>query len=176
MLKPVQALDMDNEPGRRNIYLSRQPQLLSGFSLNRTYTFDSIVRNTLPFALSRDTLSGYVEIPALLPGINFQASDKHPLYSFIAALGVIPDVEYNGVKYDAPTEYQSSGAIGTESAWYPVLNGSPAFRLDLNLPIVPPGPAFSLMLSIGVRFGTIAEGGTVQQVKHAGSAKVLAMG
>src|SRR5688572_9751206 len=57
LLRPVQELDTLSEQGKRNIFLSRQPHLLSGFSLNRTYTFDAIVRNPLAFALSRDTLS-----------------------------------------------------------------------------------------------------------------------
>jgi hypothetical protein len=176
LLKPVQELDTVSELGKRNVYLSQQPHLLSGFSLKSTYTFDAIVRNPLAFALSRDMLSAHVEIPSLLPGINFQAPGKHPLYSFVAALGVVPDIVFNGVSYEAPTGYESFSGIRAESPWYPVLNGSPAMRLDLSLPKTPPDAAFSIMLSIGIRFGTIADGGVVQQVKHAGSAKVLGMG
>lgn len=176
LLKPVQGLDKESPHGQRSVRLSQHPSLLSGFSLNRLYPFDGTVRNPVAFDLFRESLSAYVEIPALLPGINFQALGNHPLYSFVAALGIVPDVAFDGVKYAAPVGYNSLGAKAAESPWYPVLNGSPALRLEVSLPTPPPDAAFSIMLSIGIRFGTVADGGVVQQVKHAGSAKVLGIG
>jgi hypothetical protein len=176
LLKPVQELDKGNEPGRRSVLLSKQPSLLAGFSLNQVYPFGSVVRNPLSYVLDRDRLSAHIDIPALLLGINFHTTVKHPLYSFVAALGVVPDVAFDGVKYVAHPDYDQLGAKLVASAWYPVLNGSPALRLAVSLPTPPPDAAFSLMLSIGIRFGTVADGGVVQQVEHAGSAKVLGMG
>lgn len=175
LLVPVQKLDTESPLGRRNVCLSKQPGLLSGFSLNELFPFDSMIRNPLVFTLSRDTLSAAVEIPALLPGINFLAPGKHPLYSFVAALGVIPDVVFDGVKYNAPAAYDTLNAKAVASAWYPVLNGSPALHLEVSLPTHPLDSAFSIILSIGIRFGTVADGGAVQQVERAGSAKVLAV-
>lgn len=175
LLIPVQKLDTENPYGQRSVCLSKQPSLLSGFSLNQSYPFDSTVRNPVAFTLSRDSLSASVEIPALLPGINFHAPGKHPLYSFVTALGIVPDVVFDGVEYDVPIDYNTLGAKPVESAWYPVLNGSPALRIEVSYPIPPPDSAFSIMLSIGIRFGTVADGGVVHQVEHAGSAKVLAV-
>jgi hypothetical protein len=36
--------------------------------------------------------------------------------------------------------------------------------------------SFSMILSIGIRFGTVGIGGAVEQVKHAGAAKVVGVG
>jgi len=176
LLIPVQELDTVSPVGQRNVCLTKLPNLLAGFSLNQLYTFDSTVRNPVSFTLSRDTLAAAVEIPALLPGINFHAPGKHPLYSFVAAMGVVPDVTFDGVKYDVPAHYDTLGAKAAESAWFPVLKGSPALRLEVSLPNAPLDQAFSILLSIGIRFGTVATGGEVQQVERAGSAKVLMVG
>lgn len=176
LLIPVQELDTENQHGRRSVLLSKQPSLLAGFSLNQVYPFDSVVRTPLSYVLDRDRLSAHIDIPALLPGINFHTTVKHPFYSFVAALGVVPDVAFNSVKYVAHPDYDQLGAKATESAWYPVLSGSPALRLDVSLATPTPDAAFSVMLSIGIRFGTVADGGVVRQVEHAGSAKVLGMG
>src|SRR5687768_10428056 len=44
LLRPIQKMDTKSVRGTRHILLSEQPRLLEGFSLNRRYMFDSIVR------------------------------------------------------------------------------------------------------------------------------------
>lgn len=52
-------------------------------------------------------------------------------------------------------------------------SGSPAFTLELALPYQPPGPAWCLMLSAGLQFGTLRDVDVPEPVRKAGSAKVL---
>jgi hypothetical protein len=60
--------------------------------------------------------------------------------------------------------------------WFSVKSGSVALSLELALPYRPANDAFSLMLSVGMAFGTVAGDGTIVQVGYAGSARVLAVG
>ncbi len=47
--------------------------------------------------------------------------------------------------------------------------------LGLSLAQPPPDAEFSLMLSVGIRYGQPGANGTIEQVRHAGSARVLAV-
>jgi len=177
LLVPIQEQDTVSPPGQRNIVLSKNPWLLQGFSLNRDTGFDSIVRNPLAWTLSRDTLSARIDIPALLPGINFFTAEKHPMYSIIATLGIVPDFFYNKWGYQPSSrEYRQNDMQAADTGWYPVLKGSPAMKLEIQMGTMPPDQSFSLVLSIGIRFGALRDAGTIEQVKYAGAAKILAMG
>jgi hypothetical protein len=176
LMKPIQELDKTSDYGMRNVVLSGNPRLLEGFSLNRGTSFDSMLRSPLPCSLSRETLSARVEIPALLPGINFHAQRKDPMFSIIAMLGIVPDLFYDADRYKPSSHaYTSLGAKAVNTDWYPVLGGAPATTLELKLEGMPPDQSFSLMLSVGICFGAMHDAATIKQVKHAGSAKVLAM-
>ena len=173
LMKPIQVLDKQNTLGKRHVLLSQNPRLLEGFSLNRQNPFDAMLRASLTYTMSRETLSATLDLPAMIPGINLFLSQRYPLYSVVAVLSVIPDVYYheNGYKTLLP-DYNSTYVM---SPWYPVLKGSPANTLELSLTNTPPDIAFSLMLSIGIRFGTMADASTIQQVRRAGAAKILAV-
>jgi len=174
LLKPVQRLDTKGLFGRRNVLLSKSPSILDGFSLNRKTPLDSIIRSPLLYSVSRDKLSARVVIPALVPGINFNTNEKSPMYSLVASLGIVPDLFYGKMNYTpASRKYKQFDEVSEMSAWYPVLQGSPALTLDLQQTHTPPDQSFSLVLSIGIRFGTMRDAATVQQVKYAGAAKIL---
>jgi hypothetical protein len=176
LLKPIQLLDTVHALGQRDVVLSKSPQLLSGFSLNRNNGFDSTVRNPLSFSLDRATLSAQVDIPALLPGINFWAPVRFPMYSIVVSVGVIPDLFYgaNGYTPSSP-DYKETGVGTIYTDWYPVMKGSPALTLQVKYGREVPDDNYSVVLSIGIRYGVMQDATTIQQAKHAGAAKILGM-
>jgi hypothetical protein len=176
LLKPIQALDTQNEWGKRHVLLSKNPHLLQGFSLNRKVAFDSVLRTSLTCSVSRESCQARVEVPALLPAINFFAPQRYPLYSITAVLGVVPDLFYSdsGYKPSLPA-YGNLVAAQQSSEWYPVQQGSPAFTLELSTER-PPDEAFSLMLTVGIRYGTMLTPVDIKQEPYVGSARVMAMG
>jgi hypothetical protein len=177
LLVHVQRLDTTSMFGERHVLLSRNPQLLEGFDLNRDNNFSSIIRHPLSYSLSRDATTATITIPPLIPGINFFVPSKYPLFSLIGTLGVIPDMICKNDCY-MPTlnsigDYLFRQAV---TPWLPCSGGSPASSLDFTIDKWPPGNDWSIMLCIGIRFGTIGNDGAPQQVKYAGAAKVLGMG
>ncbi|HJU45227.1 MAG TPA: hypothetical protein VJ647_00525 [Chitinophagaceae bacterium] len=177
LLKPIQDLDTESKRGQRHIILSKNPRLLEGFSLNKNHPFDSVIRTPVLYSVEKDSLSASISIPALLPGINFYMPRQSPMYSIIAVLGIVPDLFYhpNGYKPSSDS-YREGTFVTAETSWYPALQGSEASSLELSLDIVPPDSSFSLLLSIGIRLGTMQDATTIQQVARAGAAKVLGMG
>lgn len=174
LIKPIQALDTVHGLGSRDVLFSKDPSLLNGFNLNKRNTFDSIIRNTLPFSIERATLTGSIEIPQLIPSINFFNPGKHAFYSIVAVIGVVPDLFYskNGYKSSWKDE-DEFGSINVASEWFVSLEGSKPFTLSLKYPLAVPNQSFALMLSLGIKFGTMGIGGAIQQVPHAGAAKIL---
>lgn len=175
LMKPVQAMDTGSKQGERHIELSRFPSILEGFSLNQKTNFDSVVRSHVGCILSREKLQARVAIPALIPGINLHAPKSHPFYAITVAFGIIPDLFYTPHLYAPLNEYAGIGPVVTTTDWYPLLEGSPATALDIKYPIVPPGEQFSIVISIGIRFGVMRSATVIDQVRHAGAARVLAM-
>jgi hypothetical protein len=170
----IMMMDSISEYGKRNFIFTKNPQVFSGFNLNRDVLFDSIIRHPIPGIISRETFSASIEIPPLLPGINFFVPGKHSLFSVIASLGWLPDMVYNGEGY-SPMEKTigNTSMAQAVTAWQPVFNASPAATLELTLP---PDKIFnrgSLLLSVGIRFGLFIGKDSIVQEPRAGAAKIL---
>jgi hypothetical protein len=176
LMKPVQLLDAESKLGERNIELSKNPYLLEGFSLNRRTYLDSIIRSPLKWSISRDTLSARIDIPALMPGFNFFPAEKYPLYTIVTSLGIMPDLFYTSDGYKPSSdEYKLNASQAADTGWLPVLKGSPALSLAITLPKPPPDQSFSLVLAVGVRYGTMRDASVVWPVNYVGAARILAM-
>ncbi len=175
LMKPIQEMDNGSEYGKRNIALSQNPSILEGFSLNRKIGFDTIVRAHLGCTVSRNNLQARVEIPALLPAINLYAPNTHPLYGITIVMGIIPDLFYTPHQYAPRTDYSHHGPEVNMTTWYPALEGSPATTLEIKYPVIPPDEQFSIIISIGIRFGMMRSATLIDQAPYAGAARVLAM-
>lgn len=177
LLKPVQALDDQSQLGQRNILLSHHPGILTGFSLNRKTTFDSIVRTHLSWSFTDDGLGASISIPALQPGIQLFVPPPQPaMFAFLMVLGIVPDLFYIPNGYRPLHEaYDDAVPIITSSPWFPVLEGSAPVHLTLPYPFQPPDENYSMLLSIGICFGRMRNANTVEQVAYTGAAKILAV-
>lgn len=178
-LKIVQKQDGANELGRRSIVLSRHTSLLAGFQLNKNATFDSVIRTPLTYTLDRDTLSAKVNIPALLRDINFHPNNKHARFRIEMSLGIVPDFTFEPKErvYKPAAWYTAMFTPqSVSSPWYPALKGAPATALEIKLTDqVPAEAGYSLMLTVGVRYGSPMEDDVVTEVKRAGVGKVIAI-
>lgn len=171
-MKKLQQLDTDNPRGKRNVCLEKAPQILEGFSLNKRNSFDTIVRGQMKCSIDRVALSAAWEVPGVIPGINFFAPVKQPMFRMVMALGAVPAIVFTDDEYAPVGDYSMVYPKHVYTQWQPVLQGCDAQLLELTLP-TPPGNEYSLVLSVGVCFGTIANGGVVQQVKYGGAGKVV---
>jgi hypothetical protein len=176
MLKPIQELDDLNDLGKRSIQISKNKQLLEGFSLNETNNLDSVLRTSIACSVSREDLRARLTIPPLEPQINFFPRHGTQYYSLIAVLSIVPDLfsTKHGYQPSSPDYSRSPYAI-EETPWCPTVARSGGTSLELKIDYIVPDEFFSVMLSLGIRYGAVANHGDIEQVEKAGSAKILAL-
>lgn len=174
LVKPIQALDTQSEWGKRHVELSKHTSLLEGFSLNRKNHFDAVLRVAIPLTISRDTRTAQLTIPALVPGINFFPPPHQSVYSMVAVWGILPDVFFTEGKYlPSSPSYSALTYTMASTPWQSVADTSPETSLQLALTFEPPDEFYSLMLSIGIRYGELRNTDEVVQRRYVGSAKIL---
>ena len=171
IMKPGPAAEF----GGRHIILSSNPMLIEGFSLNKKITFDMTVHAALDPVIDRKALAAWVDIPALNPGENFIPQSKHTYYSFVATLGIFPDLYGSKDGYEPAScyEYLASDVV---SPWYETKEGNGPITLELGAPFQPPDNAFTLVLGIGLQYGAPKPNGEIKRIKDTGCAKILRAG
>jgi hypothetical protein len=169
LLKPIQKMDTGSEWGKRNIMLTKHSRLLEGFTLNRRYLFDSIVRTPVSGMIHKE--QAIVDIPALLPGINFIVPGNYAWYKFIAVTGLVPDLYYTEHGYFPKGERNYFPDL-TYTDWLPVNTPAPTGKLIIKgIPKNKPKTC-SIMLALGIAFGVMQKN-NIEPVKYVGGAKVI---
>ena len=91
---------------------------------------------------------------------------------------VVPDLYYSDNSYQPANPGHRFDTQYTYSDWYPVSGATSQLALEASIssPANMPLPADAIvMLSIGIRFGMPGVNGSIEQVKYAGAAKVVAV-
>jgi hypothetical protein len=173
-LTAIQKLDTSSLLGFRNIYFSRGPKLLEGFSLNRLVLFESIIRNPIPCTVSKDEGKVLLAIPELVPRTNLFIPANYAAYSFVLSVGVLPDFAYNGHRcVPAIDPGKIPAPVDQQTPWVSCRQAVPSQKIVLQLSSVPKDDVFCIMVVIGIRFGTLGATGVMQQVKRGGTGKIL---
>ena len=172
----VMEMDPDNRLGKQSLIFSRGLHFFEGLSLNRGITFDSVVTTPIPYTLDRSECRATLHLPSLSAGINFNSPWTYPFFRFRMNLGIVRDMVFVDHKgYQPLTPAVNEHTAGFDTEWAPVKVGYPSQVVELQIT----NPVFDehchLVLSVGIEFGSQSRG-TIQHVKYAGCAKILAMG
>lgn len=164
VLKVVQVADSQSPWGQRHVRLSQWPALLEGLAIREKYPLQSWLRSPLACSVDKAALRAEVQVPALLPGVNLLAPAGYPLYRVVAALGVVPDLYFDPHLniYTPPAGFSRVLTQTALTEWYGVKSGSEATTLSIQLPKDPGTTDFSLVLTVGVQWGTMGIGGSVE--------------
>lgn len=172
LLRPIQKLDTESDLGKRSILITKQPRLLEGFTLNRRHLFDSIIRT--PVTCNIQLGQVFIDIPDLMPGINFVAPGNYAWFQFMAVAGLVPDLYYGSYDEYMPKEDLRYLPKIASTDWLPANTIAPVQQLVINgLPEQKP-ESCSILVAVGVTVG-IMEGGGIKPVKYVGGGKVLKM-
>jgi len=173
--KAMQLKDTTGPKGERNVLLSQYGSLLQGFNLNKRVALENITGSSLFYNLSRDTVSASVQLPALLPGINFNVPGTFGLFRWVAVLGVASDVFYHPSGYQ-PASSQPIYPVGDYTEWMPTTVPCQEQHIGLT---VTGSPVLSstdvLVLCAGIQFGIPGPNNEVRPIPHIGAAKILAL-
>lgn len=177
LMKPVQERDLVSEWGDRNIFLSAHAHYLKGFSLNRKNAFDSVIRYPVTAIVNREGLNASVRFPELIPQVNFIPPVNHPYYSLRVGLGVVPDIVRERDRYvPVHPDYSSICAVYADTEWLPVLQSAEPREVKIQYDQRPPDNNFTLVLTVGIRYGIVEDINRISQAPYVGSAKVLEVG
>lgn len=180
MAKNLIKLDTTFPLGQRRIQLSQHTRQLEGFQFNRTYPFNTVVRVGISGVIDRQQLTATVTVPRLNTDVDLLNMQRLPCFLLIAVLGTVADKRFNeGEQAYEPAVADLHGASEVvNSEWFPSQAILPEQTLTIDM-----GEArralltdeVSVLLSIGVEFGTVGITGEAVEVKYAGCGKVLAV-
>ena len=182
MGKSLIKLDTDGEVGQRPVRLTTYKQALEGFSFNKLYPLNSILRVSPSFTIDRKALLATVTFPRINTDMDLQNVQRLPYFRLIITLGGVSDIVYNPIMQ---TVYQSinSNLQGISQSnigeWLPT-NGIFAEQSMIvqftDEIIAECTDDMTLLLGIGLEFGTVGFGGGIVEVKRAGCAKIVKVG
>ena len=177
LCKKIQCLDTGNEKGRRNVYVREYNRMLADFNFNKTNPFDRVVRLNPTWNIDRTMVSATITIPEFNPAEQLAAPNKLPFMRFVTVLGVATDVSY-----DEPSKgYKPANDLllgyykEARTGWFPVKRSMPEQTLNVQIEKIAPHLTDSdtLVLGLGVEFGTVGADGEGEAVKWAGCAKIV---
>ena len=166
LLKQIQVLDTTSQLGEREIFLSRRPALLEGFSFNHENAFDTTLMATVRINVDAAARSISVVLPEVVPDVNFRPSTRYPYCQFVVTAACVPDLVWTDLGYRVNVK-MTTGRV----EWRPVRAESK--EQIIELPYIPDTEAHqTLLVSIGMQYGVVSPYGEIVPVKH-GCAKVL---
>ena len=180
MGKNLMKLDKVGVVGERRLYLTNYRQALDGFSLNRNYPLNSVLRVLPATEINRETLSATVRFPRINTDTDILNIQRLPYFRLIVSLGCVSDLQYNAQNlfYNfEPMVDILQGVCNTEiTEWYPSENILAEQTLTVQLKeelkeFLTENVSF--ILSVGIEFGKVGFGGEIVEVKHAGCAKII---
>jgi hypothetical protein len=175
--KKIQCMDTENEKGKRNVLVTENLQFLTDFDFNKTNPFNRVIRVQPTWQINRETVSATITIPVFNPNEHLVAPNKLPYMRFVALLGVCTNVHYDEAsKSYAPGNQQLLGyRREVQTAWNPVKRNLPEQTLYVQLEDIAEylTESDTLVLAIGVEFGTVGADGEGEAVKWAGCGKIV---
>ncbi|WP_243347135.1 hypothetical protein [Parabacteroides sp. FAFU027] len=178
LAKKIQLCDTENPQGERSLYLSRHKELITGFNLNKNNPFDSLFKNNIGYTIDRESLSGNITIPRINTEVHLNNYRKLPLFRLIIGLGCMSDIGLDSEKKNyihLNSDLYHHGKIFT-SEWMPTQGIFEEQKAELIIPIQEyqkMNEHISILLCVGIEFGTLGNDGKPVEVKYAGAAKIL---
>lgn len=177
LCKKIQCQDTEHEKGTRNVYVRANNHYLADFNFNKTNLFDRVVRLRPDWQIDRSAVRATVTLPEFNPADHLFAPNKLPLLRFVVVLGICTDVIYDpeSKSYKPANDLLLSFYKQVYTEWVSVKRVQPTQTLTAQLENVAPHLTDSdtLVLGIGVEFGTVGADGEGEAVKWAGSAKIV---
>ena len=172
--KAIQKDDGENQKGKRAVRLSQSRYKLEGFGYNKYNPFDTVLRHPLQYEVDRNAGKATVQLPEIVPGLNLRNPLNQPFCRFVFMLAAVADVVYGEERkgYMLITDEQRPAAI-QHTVWCPSKERQEPQELVLEMSNWQPREGVSLVLAVGVEYGSPQAGGEISFTKYGGAAKVL---
>ena len=182
MGKKLIGLDKESPVGERALRLSHYPQALVNYEMNRNNPFQTVLRIIPAVKIDKEKLQAQVDFPAFNTSMNLYNYRQLPYFRLQVSFGCVADRVYNAsslfYNYD-PASDELDGLYAAYTGEWHSCNDLIAAE-NVNLQLAEWAQALdkkevSVLLSVGIEFGTAGFGGEIEVVKRAGSAKIIAV-
>lgn len=185
LCKSIQKDDTINPLGKRSVLFSQSGFKLEGFSLNRIHPFEQYIKHPLQYTIDKATASAVVELPAIIPGINFTNPNQRPLCRFVFVLGGVADIVFDETRNEYVPVSPAIFPVIKQTAWYNWKENVAAqtirlsFDENLSTSALNPIPSslnltpYTLLLSAGIEFGMPLSTTEVKVMKGDGAGKMV---
>ena len=178
--KNIQKNDAIGEIGQRSVLFSQNKEMLSGFNFNRNYPFNTVLRVSPTWQIDRTLVQATVTIPTVQTGTDVLNIQRLPYFRLIVALGSISDMHYDAQLNDyKPIVIDLHGVSNTVTGvWHSAQSVVQEHQITVQLDRKAAElltDSVSVVLSMGIEFGTAGYTDEIVAVKHAGCGRVLAI-
>jgi len=178
--KNLMKMDQVNKQGERRLYLSTYHQALEGFSFNRNYPLNSVLRVLPTCQVNRETLEASVTFPRINTTTDLLNVQRLPYFRLIVCLGTVSDMVFNPLNlfynFEPVVDLMQGASVNHVTEWFSADNllKEQTISLQMNEELREfMTENVSILLSIGIEFGKVGFGCEITEVKHAGSAKIV---
>jgi len=180
MGKNLMKFDLISDVGQRKIILSEHKQVLEEFSFNRNYAFNTVLRVIPRWEIDREELQAVVTIPVINTALYLLNIQKLPYFRLIVVIGSISDMIYNPKRdcYEPMVLEMHGVSQAVTGAWNSTQTVLAEHTMTVQLPASRKeflNDNVSVLLSMGIEFGTAGFTGETVEVKYAGCGKVIAV-
>ena len=178
--KQIQKTDTVGVHGKRGLYLSKNKDLLGGFSVSRKQELESVLRVPINATLDREAGTAHISLPSIETSMYLYNFQGLPYFRLVTKLTSISDLEYSEEKgiYEFMHDVVIEGDAGFQSDWLPTIGTIPAMDIDLALPrkVFTLPDCVTLILGFGLEFAKPGADGKPESVKYTGCGKVIRVG
>lgn len=179
--KNVQKTDEIGEKGKRGIYFSKIKYTLDGFNFNRNYPFTNVLRVAPVAEIHRETMHATVKVPRVNTEIDVLNVQRLPYFRLIVTLGAVSDMQWDehGSSFEAIVPQMHGISKVLTGNWVPSESLLAEQTIEVQFEDYLKEyftDQVSLVLSMAIEFGKVGFTGATQEVKYAGSGKVLKVG
>lgn len=180
LAKKIQLYDEENPQGERSLLLSKHKELIAGFNLNKTHPFDSIMRAPICYTLDRDNLSARLTVPRINTDVHLVNYRNLPLFRLRFLMCTQSDIALDAEKKNYCPMNSTIHHYGSwkTTDWFPTQTVLEEQNIELAIKLQDfhkMDEHVSLILSVGIEFGTLGNDGKPIEVKYAGCGKVLSV-
>ena len=180
--KKLINLDEESTLGERHLRLSVYREALAGFSLNKNFAFNAVMQATPTFEVNKEQRSATVCFPQINTTNDLLNVQKLPYFRLVVALGLVSDIQFNPEnnrsKYAPELDDANGMNQSTVTEWFSANDLIPAQEIRVAFDEVMlrvRAEHETVILTVGVEFGTTAFGGKIEGVKRAGCARIMAV-
>lgn len=178
--KKIMALDTGHPLGERSLQLTRCPEWLAGYNLNKNFPFNSVFRGALQVDLDKEQMSLKITVPCINTVNDLYNVRKLPCFRLVFSFGFVPDLvcvtDSNYRHYATENGVMEGVSRSTTTEWFSTsaIIESQTIEIDLSAIVkIADTTSVTFVASAGIQFGNYSIGSAVEAVKNACCGKII---